>query len=238
MLEPYNDASGETGTNVTEMDRVREIAMIAMEEDYQLAVHAIGDRANRESLDLFASLFEEQGVDGESLRWRIEHAQHLHPDDIPRFADLGVIASMQAMHACSDAPYNYQRLGAERVDQGAYLWKTLWEDGVVVGNGTDVPVEKIDPLANVHCTVTREVPGTDTAFTEEETLTRRQALRSYTTKNAYAAFEEDVKGTLAPGMLADVAVLSTNILKAPDEEIRKASVDYTIVGGDVAYTRK
>jgi len=235
MLEPYNDASGETGTNVTEMDRVREIAEIAMAEDYQLAVHAIGDRANRESLDLFASLFEKEGVAGESLRWRIEHAQHLHPDDIPRFADLGVIASMQAMHACSDAPYNYKRLGAERVEQGAYLWKTLWEDGVVVGNGTDVPVEKIDPLANLHCTVAREVPGPDTSFTEEETLTRRQALRSYTTKNAYAAFAEDVKGTLAPGMLADVAVLSENILDGPADKIREASVDYTIVGGTVAH---
>jgi len=235
MLEPYNDASDETGTNVTEMDRVREIAEIAMAEDYQLAVHAIGDRANRESLDLFAALFEQKDVDGESLRWRIEHAQHLYADDIPRFADLGVIASMQAMHACSDAPYNYKRLGAERVEEGAYLWKTLWEDGVVVGNGTDVPVEKIDPLANLHCTVAREVPGTDTSFTEEETLTRRQALRSYTTKNAYAAFEEDVKGTLAPGMLADVAVLSENILKAPADAIQEASVDYTIVGGTVAY---
>jgi hypothetical protein len=238
MLDPYNDASGETGTNVTTMARVREIAKIAMEEDYQLAVHAIGDRANRESLDLFAELFEDRGVDGESLRWRIEHAQHLHPDDIPRFADLGVIASMQAMHACSDAPYNYKRLGAERVEQGAYVWKTLWEDGVVIANGTDVPVEKIDPLANFHCTVTREVPGTDTSFTEEEALTRRQALASYTTKNAYAAFEEDVKGTLAPGMLADVAVLSTNILEAPEDEIQEAAVDYTVVGGTVVYERE
>jgi predicted amidohydrolase YtcJ len=238
MLAPYNDAPGETGTNVTEMDRVREIAEIAIEEDYQLAVHAIGDRANRESLDLFADLFEDRGVDGESLRWRIEHAQHLHPDDIPRFADLGVVASMQAMHACSDAPYNYKRLGAERVDQGAYLWRTLWEDGVVVANGTDVPVEKIDPLANFHCTVTREVPGTDTSFTDDETLTRRQALRSYTTKNAYAAFEEDVKGTLAPGMLADVAVLSTNILDGTEDDIRDASVEYTIVGGEVVYERE
>jgi hypothetical protein len=142
------------------------------------------------------------------------------------------------MHACSDAPYNYKRLGAERVDQGAYLWRTLWEDGVVVANGTDVPVEKIDPLANFHCTVTREVPGTDTSFTDDETLTRRQALRSYTTKNAYAAFEEDVKGTLAPGMLADVAVLSTNILDGTEDDIRDAVVEYTIVGGEVVYERE
>jgi len=238
MLEPYNDAPNSTGTNVTSMDRVREIAEIALEENYQLAVHAIGDRANRESLDLFADLFGQDGVEGDTLRWRIEHAQHLHPDDIPRFADLGVVASMQAMHACSDAPYNYKRLGAERVRQGAYLWRTLWEDGAIVGNGTDVPVEKIDPLASFHCTVTRQVPGTDTTFTPDETLSRRRALKSYTVNNAYAAFEEDTKGTLAPGMLADVTVLSQNILTGPPEKIREATVDYTIMGGEIAYTRE
>jgi len=238
MLEPYNDAPNSTGTNVTSMERVREIADIALDENYQLAVHAIGDRANRESLDLFADLFEQDGVEGDTLRWRIEHAQHLHPDDIPRFSDLGVIASMQAMHACSDAPYNYKRLGAERVREGAYLWRTLWEDGAIVGNGTDVPVEKIDPLASLHCTVTRQVPGIDTSFTPDETLSRRRALESYTVNNAYAAFEEDTKGTLAPGMLADVTVLSQNILTGPEDKIREATVDYTIVGGEIAYTRE
>ena len=238
MLEPYNDASNSTGTNVTSMDRVREIAEIALREDYQLAVHAIGDRANRETLDLYASLFDEAGVSGEKRRWRVEHAQHLDPDDIPRFADLGVMASMQAIHACSDAPYNYKRLGAERVESGAYPWKTLWSDGAVVGNGTDVPVEKVDPLASYHCTIAREVPGTDTTFTPDETLTRRQALKSYTVNNAYAAFEEDAKGTLVPGMLADVTVLSHNILTGPAGEIQEAEVDYTIVGGEIVYTRE
>jgi predicted amidohydrolase YtcJ len=237
MLAPYDDAPGETGTNVTPMTRVREIAEIALEEDFQLAVHAIGDRANRETLDLFASVFDSTGVDGDALRWRVEHAQHLHPADIPRFADLGAIASMQAIHACSDAPYNYQRLGAERVEQGAYPWRTLWEEGAVVTNGTDVPVEKIDPLASLHCTVTRQVPGADTAFTAEETLSRRRALRSYTVNNAYAAFAEDVRGTLTPGKLADIAVLSDNLLEVPADEIRSATVDLTIVGGEVAYER-
>ena len=236
MLEPYDDAPNDTGINVTPMDRVRDIAEIALAEDYQLAVHAIGDRANRESLDLFADLFADPAVDGAALRWRIEHAQHLHPDDIPRFADLGVIASMQAIHACSDAPYNYQRLGAERVEQGAYVWRTLWEDNAVVGNGTDVPVEKIDPLASLHCTVARQVPGTDTTFTPDEVLSRRRALKSYTINNARMAFEEDVKGTLTPGKVADVAVLSQNILTGPAERLREASVDYTVVGGDVVYT--
>ena len=237
MLEPYDDAPDDTGINVTPMDRLREIAEIGLAEDYQIAVHAIGDRANRETLDLFADLFDTHDVDGAALRWRVEHAQHLHPDDIPRFADLGVIASMQAVHACSDAPYNYQRLGAERVEQGAYVWRTLWEDGAVVGNGTDVPVEAVDPLASFHCTVTRQVPGADSAFTAEETLSRRRALRSYTVNNAYAAFTEDTKGTLAPGKLADVAVLSDNILDGPADRIRAAEVDLTIVGGEVAYER-
>ncbi|MEF8816353.1 MAG: amidohydrolase [Salinibacter sp.] len=238
MLKPYDDAPNDTGINVTSMDRILEIAEIALEEDYQLAIHAIGDRANRESLDLFADLFADPNVDSESLRWRIEHAQHLHPDDIPRFADLGVIASMQAIHACSDAPYNYQRLGAGRVEQGAYVWRTLWEEGVVVGNGTDVPVEKIDPLASLHCTVTRQVPGTDTTFTPDEALSRRRALKSYTFNNARMAFEEDVKGTLTPGKLADVAVLSDNMLEGPPGRIRETTVDYTVVGGEVVYTRE
>jgi len=237
MLEPYADAPDDTGINVTSMDRIREIAEIGLEEDYQIAVHAIGDRANRETLDLYTSLFETAGVDGEALRWRIEHAQHLHPDDISRVADLGVVASMQAIHACSDAPYNYQRLGAERVEEGAYVWKTLWEDGAVVTNGTDVPVEQIDPLASVHCTVTRAVPDSDTSFTAEETLNRRQTLESYTLNNAYAAFAEDVKGSLEAGKLADVTVFGENILEVPAEEIRDAEVDVTIVGGEVAYER-
>ncbi len=238
MLEPYDDAPNDRGINVTPMERVREIAEIGLDEDYQIAVHAIGDRANRETLDLYASLFEAADGRGAERRWRVEHAQHLHPDDISRFADLGVMASMQAIHACSDAPYNYQRLGAQRVNQGAYLWNTLWADGAVVGNGTDVPVEKIDPLASLHCTATRQVPGTDTTFTPDETLTRRRALQSYTINNARMAFEEDVKGTLTPGKLADVTVLSENILTGPPERLREATVDYTIVGGEVAYANE
>ncbi len=238
MLVPYDDEPDETGLNVTPMDRIRDIAEIALYEDYQLAVHAIGDRANREILDLFAELFETHDVEGETLRWRIEHAQHLHPDDIPRFAGLGVMASMQAIHACSDAPYNYERLGTDRVRRGAYVWRTLWEDGAVVGNGTDVPIEKIDPLANFHCMVTREVPGSDIPSTTEETLSRTQALKSYTLNNARMAFEEILKGSLTPGKLADVAVLSQNILTGSTGAIRETEIDYTIVGGEVAYARE
>lgn len=142
---------------------------------------------------------------------------------------------MQAIHACSDAPYNYERLGAQRVRQGAYVWRTLWESGAVVGNGTDVPVEDINPLPSIRCTVTRNVPGTDTAFTPSESLSRMRALRSYTINKAYAAFEEGVKGSLTSGKLADIAVLSKNILEVSESEIRDTSVDLTIIGGEVVY---
>jgi predicted amidohydrolase YtcJ len=239
MLEPYDDLSSSTGLEVTSMERVREISEIGLEEGYQVAVHAIGDRANRETLDLFEELFEERGVSGDSLRWRIEHAQHLHPDDIERFAELGVIASMQAIHGCSDAPYVVQRLGQERARQGAYVWKTLWESGAVVTNGTDAPVEDVDPIPSFHCTVTREIVGApgDSAFYPEESLTREQALRSYTLNGAYSAFQEDVLGSLEPGKLADVVVLSRDIMTVPEDSIPGTEVVHTVVGGEVVYSR-
>ena len=237
MLEPYADDATGTGLNVVKMDRIREIAEIGLRNGYQIAVHAIGDRANRETLDLFQALFQEHGVDGDSLRWRDEHSQHLSPQDIPRFAELGVIASMQGIHACSDAPYVVPRLGEQRAKEGAYMWKTLWESGAVVTNGTDVPVENIDPMASYHCTVTRKMVGRDELFYPDQALTREQALATYTTNGAFAAFEEHEKGKLAPGMLADVTVLSKDILTVPAEEILGTQAVYTIVGGKVAYER-
>ncbi len=234
MLEPYEDLEGSTGLNVTDMERVREIADLALDHGYQLAVHAIGDRANRETLDLFATVFDSAGVDGDSLRWRIEHAQHLHPDDVPRFGELGVIASMQAMHACSDAPYVVERLGTERARQGAYVWRSLRESGAVVTNGTDVPVEAIDPLASYHCTVTRAY-GEGERFFPGQALDREAALRTYTTAGAYAGYAEETTGALAPGKLADIVVLSRDLLTVPADSIREARVLYTIVGGEVVH---
>jgi len=237
-LEPYSDDAQSTGLNVTSMARVKEIAEIGLRNGFQIATHAIGDRANRETLDVYEQVFSEQGVDGDSLRWRDEHSQHLDPADIPRFAELGVIASMQGIHACSDAPYVEPRLGARRAGEGAYLWKTLWGTGVIVTNGTDVPVENIDPFASYHCTVTRQMVGSDRTFYPDQALTREQALQTYTTNGAYAAFEENEKGKLAPGMLADLAVLSRDITTVPAEEILGTEVLYTVVGGKVAYERE
>jgi len=235
MIEPYSDMPSSTGLEVTSVERVREIAEIGLRNGYQISTHAIGDRANRETLDLYQALFEEHDLDGDTLRWRVEHAQHLHPDDVARFGEMGVIASMQGIHACSDWPYVKARLGEERAEAGAYLWKSLTESGAVVTNGTDAPVERVDPIPAYHCTVAREMADSDSTFYPDEALSRMEALRTYTVNGAFAAFEEDRKGTLAPGMLADVAVLDTDVLTASEDAIPGTEVLYTVVGGEVVY---
>jgi predicted amidohydrolase YtcJ len=205
---------------------------------FQISVHAIGDRANKETLDTFQSVFQEHHVKSDTLRWRIEHAQHLNPADIPRFAQMGVVASMQGIHACSDAPYVLPRLGMQRAQEGAYVWQSLWKTGAVVTNGTDVPVEDISPIASFHCSVTRDMVGTDSAFFPAQKLSRAQALQTYTTNGAYVEFHEHKTGSLTPGKWADITVLSRNIMTAPDDSILGTKVLYTIVGGKVVYTAK
>ena len=236
MLAPYDDDPTNTGLNVTTMPRIKQIAEIGLAHGFQISVHAIGDRANRETLDTYQQVFNEHHVKSDTLRWRIEHAQHLSPPDIPRFGKLGVVASMQGIHECSDAPYVLPRLGMKRAEEGAYVWKKLWNTGAVVTNGTDVPVEKISPIASFHCSVTRDEVGTDSAFFAGQKLSRMQALQTYTTNGAYAAFQEHENGSLAPGKWADIAVLSRDIMAAPADSILGTTVLYTIVGGKVAYT--
>jgi predicted amidohydrolase YtcJ len=184
-------------------------------------------------LDVFQRVFQRH-PSATSRRWRIEHAQHLHPDDIPRFAELGVIASMQGVHCTSDAPFVVRRLGPRRAAAGAYAWQALLKNGAIIANGTDAPVEDVDPLACFYASVTRKL-ATGAAFFPEQRMTREQALRSYTLDAAFAAFEEDRKGSLTPGKLADVVVLSHDILTCPEEQLRSARVLYTIVGGQVRY---
>jgi predicted amidohydrolase YtcJ len=235
LLDPYDDLPSSHGLNTLSLDELRRTAELALEHDCQLCVHAIGDRANREVLDLYEDLFARE-PSRRDMRWRIEHAQHLHPDDIPRFGQLGVIAAMQAVHATSDGPFVVARLGQRRARQGAYAWRSLLESGAVIANGTDVPVEPIDPLAGFHASITREM-ASGTPFFPEQCMTRAQALRSYTLDAAYAAFEEEIKGSLTPGKLADLVVLSHDILSIAERDIRDARVVYTIVGGRVAYAR-
>jgi predicted amidohydrolase YtcJ len=204
-------------------------ARVAIKHGFQVNTHAIGDRGNREILDLYERAFQEGGVDGSDLRWRIEHAQHLHPDDVGRFAALGIIPSMQGIHCTSDGPWVYQRLGAERAAAGAYLWRDLMDSGAVVNNGTDTPVEDVDPLASYYASVTRRMPNGEDFF-PDQAMTREEALASYTINGAYSAFEEHVKGSLTPGKYADITVLSADIMTIPPEEILHAEVVYTIVG--------
>jgi predicted amidohydrolase YtcJ len=184
--------------------------------------------------EVFRKHPDSQPLDKRNLRWRIEHAPHLHPDDIPRFAKLSVIASMQANHATSDGPFVVQRLGQRRAAEGAYAWRRLLDAKAVVTNGTDVPVERIEQIACFFSSVTRQMASGAT-FVPEQAMTREEALRSYTAAAAWAAFEENDKGTIEAGKLADLVVLSGDLLTIPAGEIPKVRVETTIVGGKVVY---
>ncbi len=233
MLAPYSDLPSTSGLPSTSPAALQQSAELARAEGFQLCVHAIGDRANREVLDVCERVLGPRAA-AQDLRWRIEHAQHLDPADIPRFAALGVIASMQGVHCVSDGPWVRQRIGAERAQKGAYAWRSLLDAGAHLANGTDAPVEDVDPLACFRASVTRTLPSGE-SFYAEQRMSRIEALESYTLWAAYAAFEEDVKGSLAPGKYADVTVIEGDILALPDAELGKARVVMTIVGGKVAW---
>jgi predicted amidohydrolase YtcJ len=233
LLEPYADKPENTGLSIDSIENLTRIARMGIQQGFQINTHAIGDRANREILDIYEKVFRANPSE-KDLRWRIEHAQHLHPDDIPRFAALGVTASMQGIHATSDASWVIKRIGEKRAGEGAYVWRKLWDSHAVVTNGTDTPVEDINPISNFYATITRRLPD-GTTFFPEQRLTREEALKSYTVNNAYAAFEENIKGTLVAGKLADIVVLSRDILTIPEDEIPGTIVLYTIIGGKILY---
>ena len=234
LLEPYDDKPGFYGQNTTDIEEVQRIAALADKNDMQLCVHAIGDRANKEVLDII----EQYKDTSTSKRWRVEHAQHLHPGDIMRFKNTGAIASMQAVHCTSDAPFVVKRLGMLRAKIGAYAWKALLDQDVVIVNGTDVPVENIDPIKNFYSTVTRTRTDNGMQFFVENKMSREQAIRSYTLDAAYGAFEEKEKGSLEVGKMADMVLLSNNLLTCSDEEILDTEVMMTVVGGKVLYKKE
>jgi predicted amidohydrolase YtcJ len=233
LLEPYSDMPSTAGLPQREPAELRRVGEIAARHGFQVNTHAIGDRGNRETLDAYETVFR-ANPDKRDLRWRIEHAQHLHPEDIPRFSQLGVIASMQGNHATSDGPWVPDRVGRERARTGAYVWRALLDSGAVVTNGTDTPVERIDPLASFFAAVTRQLPD-GSRFFPEQALTREEALYGYTMANAYAGFHENSLGSITPGKLADIVVLSEDIMTVPEERIRDARVVYTVLGGRVVY---
>ena len=235
LLEPYEDMPSSAGLVLETVEDITGTAHVAIKHGFQVNTHAIGDRANREVLDIYESVFDSAGT-RDDLRWRIEHAQHVHPDDIARFAELGILASMQGVHATSDFPWVPLRLGDTRAEERTYLWRSFLDAGVPINNGTDVPVEDIDPLASFRASVTRQTAD-GSIYYPEQNMTRTEALRSYTINNAYAAFEEQYKGSLEVGKLGDVVVIDRNILTVPDEDLADARVDMTIVGGVVRYER-
>lgn len=234
LLEPYADKPDSTGLPTTPVEQIRTAAQAAFDAGYQVCIHAIGDRANREVLNVYEDTFKKNNANGKDLRWRVEHAQHLNAADIPRFGQLGVIAAMQGIHCTSDAPWVEPRLGAKRAEEGAYVWQKLMKSGAVVGNGTDAPVEDVDPIPSYYASVTRKAKD-GKVFYGDQKMTRMEALRSYTLSNAFAAFEEDIKGSLSLGKLADITVLTKDITTIPDDEILTAKVAYTIIGGKVVY---
>ena len=236
FLKPYDDLPGSSGVSVLPPQDIRAWADAALAAGYQVTTHAIGDRANREVLDVYEAEFAAH-PEAKDLRWRIEHVQHLDPADIPRFAKLGVIASMQSIHECSDAPYVVKRLGEQRAKDGAYAWHSLIASGALIANGTDTPVEDEDPIPNFYCAVTRRSKLDGTPFHPEQAMTREEALRSYTWNNAYAIFSEDELGSFKVGKRADITVLSADLLTVPEADILKTKVMYTLVGGKVVYRR-
>jgi len=236
-LEPYVDLPETSGLVLETVEDIAGTAEVAVKHGFQVNTHAIGDRANRETLNIYEQVWNDLEVDGKQLRWRIEHAQHIDPEDIPRFGQLGVIASIQAVHGTSDGPWIPSRLGDERAKSTSQPWRTLFDTGAVITNGTDVPVERIDPIASYYSSVTRIMNNGD-AFYPEHKMTREEGLETYTINNAYAAFEEDIKGTLSPGKYADFIVLSNNLLNVEENEIPLTVVEMTFVGGELKYKKQ
>ncbi|WP_375238538.1 amidohydrolase [Aurantibacter sp.] len=238
LLESYSDQPGHFGHETLPMDFVEKTASSGLKNGFQVCAHAIGDRANREILDRYERALKKSSKLISDHRFRIEHAQHLHPDDIPRFAELNVIPAMQAVHMSSDRPWAIDRLGEQRIKEGAYMWQDLLQSGVPIINGTDVPVEPINPIASFYASVSRKtLKGfPEGGFEPEQKMTRTQALKSYTLDAAYGAFEEKIKGSITPGKLADFTIYNQDLMTVSEDEILKTTIVMTIFNGNIVYT--
>jgi predicted amidohydrolase YtcJ len=238
LLEDYSDRPGHQGHETLPMSVVTEVSEKAIPAGFQVCAHAIGDRANQEILDRYEGAFT-KFPDAKDLRFRIEHAQHIHPDDIPRFGEMGVIAAMQAIHLSSDRPWAIDRLGEKRIIDGAYVWQKLMQSGAVVTNGTDAPVEPVDPIPSFYASVTRKtLQGLpEGGYEGDQKMTRAEALKSYTLDGAFAEFDEKFKGSIEVGKAADFTVFDKNIMEIPEEEILNTKVAMTVVAGKVVYKK-
>jgi len=239
LLEPYSDDAGNSGLLVTPKEEIVEAARFALRNGFQACTHAIGDRANRVVLDAYGTALRER-PEAKDPRFRIEHAQILDAADVPRFGKLGVLAAMQGIHCPSDRPWAEKRLGETRITEGAYVWRKLLASGARILNGTDAPVEDVSPVQNFHATVTRQDAGgrPPGGFDPDQKLTRVEALRTMTLDAAYGSFAEKEKGSIEVGKLADLVVLSQDILSVPDDALMKTEVLATIVDGRLLYEKR
>lgn len=240
LLEDYADRAGHTGHETLPMEVVTEVSEQGLQHGFQVCSHAIGDRANREILDRYQAAFEKYPDMAKDHRFRIEHAQHLSGEDIPRFGELGVIPAMQAIHMSSDRPWAIDRLGKARIEEGAYVWQDLLKSGAIIPNGTDAPVEPVDPIPSFYASVSRKTLAglPEGGFEPKQKMTREQALKSFTIFGAYSEFEEDFKGSIEVGKVADFTVFDKDIMTIPEAEILNTKVAMTIVGGKVLYDSK
>jgi hypothetical protein len=239
LLAPYSDAPDTSGFLREKESELQPIFEEALRKGIQIETHAIGDRANRVILDLYEKAMQAVPPAQRKIReprWRVEHAQILSAQDLPRFAKLGIIASMQPSHAISDLFFAPARLGQERL-AGAYAWQSLQKSGAVICGGSDAPVERGEPMIEFYAAVTRKsIKGeSGEGWHPEQALTREQALKIFTFNAAYAAFEEADKGSIELGKLADFTVLSADIMKIPAPEILKTTCAMTVIGGEIVY---
>lgn len=236
LLEPYSDDPRNNGLLVSAPAHIEAVAERALASGFQVATHAIGDRGNRVVLDAYEQALKARPT--ADHRFRVEHAQTLNHDDIPRFAQLGVIPSMQAVHQTSDMYWAGARLGLGRL-LGAYAWRSLLNTGVVVPNGSDFPVEAVNPLFSFHAAVSREDADNwpTGGWMPEQRMTRLEALESMTIWPAYAAFQEQIMGSITPGKLADFVILDRDIMTVPEQDILGTSVIATYIGGKAVYER-
>ncbi|MBT4482699.1 MAG: amidohydrolase [Candidatus Latescibacteria bacterium] len=234
MFESYSDREGHNGLLTLPYERILQVSRNALEAGFQVCTHAIGDEGNRLTLNAYEQALKEHP--SPDHRFRVEHAQIVSLEDIPRFSEIGVLPSMQPTHATSDMYWAEERVGPERI-KGAYAWQKFLKTGVIIPCGSDFPVEEINPMLGIYAAVTRQGPDEkpEGGWYPGECMTREQALRGFTIWAAYAAFQEDILGSIEEGKLADMVVLSKDILTVPPKEILTTVPEYTIVGGKILY---
>ncbi|HEV7377699.1 MAG TPA: amidohydrolase [Pyrinomonadaceae bacterium] len=242
LLEPYSDKPDTSGFLTQKEEELLPMLEDALRQGIQVETHAIGDRANRTILDLYEKAMATVPPEQRKIReprWRVEHAQIVNPVDIPRFAKLGVIPSMQPSHAIGDLHFAPSRLGIKRLE-GAYAWQSFIKSGVIVPGGSDAPVERGEPMIEFYAAVARKDQKgfSGEGWHPEQAVSREQALKMFTLWPATAAFEEKLKGSIEVGKLADLTVLSADIMKIPEMEILKTQCLMTVIGGEIVYERQ